>query len=407
MTINDLFQETFSAITVNKVRSGLTVLGIVIGIASVIGLVSIGQGAQNSISANIDALGSNLIIITPGAQRGVGVQVSAGRGSAQTLTLADATAIGSSVTGVAGVSPEDTRREQIIASGNNTNLSVVGTVSAYPTVHNIQVDEGSWISDQNVTNLDKVAVVGPTVITDLFGDGAEAVGQKITINKIPFTIIGTTITKGGSTFTSSDNEIFIPISTEQRYLTGDTFVTGIYVSAISTSVMTDTQSQINDLLLTRHNIADPTQADFSILNQSDIVSAASSVTGTFTILLAAIAGISLVVGGIGIMNMMLTSVTERTREIGLRKAIGATPNDISKQFLAESVMLTFCGGTIGVAIGWIISLLAGHFLSLNTSITFSSVALAFGVSAGIGIVFGYYPSRRAASLNPIEALRYE
>ncbi len=407
MTLKDLFQETFSAITVNKVRSGLTVLGIVIGIASVIGLVSIGQGAQNSISASIQSIGSNLIIVTPGAARGAGVQFSAGRGSAQTLTQADADAIKATVTEVAGIAPEVSRRYQVIAGGLNTNTSVIGTVADYTNVHNFQMDEGSFITDQQVQSVAKVAVLGPTTRDDLFGVGSEALGQKIKINKIEFTVIGTTIAKGGSGFTNPDDAIYVPISTAQHYLAGGNYVTGIDLSAVSQPAMVDVQNQVTSLLLQRHNISDPTLADFSVMNQNDITSAASSITNTFTLLLAAIAGISLVVGGIGIMNMMLTSVTERTREIGLRKAIGATPKDISLQFLTESVMLTFFGGAIGVAIGWGISLLAGHFLSLNTSVTLSSVALAFGVSAGIGIVFGYYPSRRAAGLNPIEALRYE
>ena len=407
MTINDLFQETFSAITVNKVRSGLTVLGIVIGIASVIGLVSIGQGAQNTITASIDSLGSNLLIVSPGAARGAGIQISAGRGTAQTLTQADADAMKTSLTEVAAMDPEVSRRYQVVAAGTNTNTSVIGTVAGYTDVHSVQIDEGSFITDQNAQSLSKVAVLGPTTRDDLFGQGAEAVGQKIKINKIEFTVIGTTVAKGGSGFTNPDDAIYIPISTAQRFLAGGTYVTSIDLSAESQAAMLDVQQQITTLLLQRHNISDPTLADFSILNQNDIASAASSVTGTFTILLAAIAGISLVVGGIGIMNMMLTSVTERTREIGLRKAIGAKPQDISLQFLAESVMLTFFGGLVGVLLGWTISLIAGHLLSLNTSVTLSSVALAFGVSAAIGIVFGYYPSRRAAGMNPIEALRYE
>jgi putative ABC transport system permease protein len=407
MVIKDLFKETLAAITVNKVRSGLTILGIVIGIASVIGLTAIGQGAQNTIASSINSLGSNLLVISPGAQRGFGVQVSAGRGSAQSLLQSDADAIKSTVQDIAGVAPEVSRRYQVIVSGQNTNTSVIGTTPDYLTVHNVEINEGAFISDSQIQSSSKVAVLGPTTRDDLFGEGAEALGQKVRINKIDFTVIGITLAKGGSGFNNPDDAIYVPVSTAEHYLSGNQSLTSIGVSAATQDVMPTVQENITNLLLNRHNISDPTLADFSILNQNDIVAAASSVTGTFTVLLAAIAGISLLVGGIGIMNMMLTSVTERTREIGLRKAIGAKRQDITYQFLAESVLLTFLGGGLGIAIGWLISLIAGHFLSLNTSVTMSSILLAFGVSAGIGILFGYYPARRAAGLNPIEALRYE
>ncbi len=408
MKITDVLEETYFALTVNKVRSGLTVLGIVIGIGSVIAMVSIGQGAQSTIEASIQSIGSNLLIVTPGAQRVPGQAVSAGRGSAQTLTQADADGLTKEgIAGIGAVAPETSRRYQVTAPGTNTNTNVVGTVSAYPTVRNITIDEGSFISDAQVQSLAKVAVLGPTTRDDLFGVGAAAIGQEIRINKVNFRVVGVTKSKGGSGFGSQDDMIFVPISTAQRFLTGGDYVSTISIQAVSAEEMTAVQQQVTALLLDRHHITDPTLADFSVLNQADIVATASSVTGTFTILLGAIAGISLVVGGIGIMNMMLTTVTERTREIGLRKAIGAKKRDISLQFLVEAVMLTFLGGILGVLLGWLISLGVSQFAGITTSVSTSAMLLAFGVSAAIGIIFGYYPARRAAALNPIEALRYE
>ena len=407
MIISDLFQETFAAITVNKARSGLTILGIVIGIGSVIAMISIGQGAQGTIEANIESIGSNLIMVMPGFQRMVGSQVSAGRGSAQTLSQEDADAIQNEITLVKAIAPDVSRRYQITAKGKNTNTQVIGTVPAYTDVRNIQIDIGSFITEQNTRSLSKVAVLGPTTRDDLFGEGVNPVGQTIRINRMDFKVIGVTKSKGGTGFGSQDDMIFIPLSTAQRFLAGNDYVSTISVQAINQSSMAAVQQEIAALLLQRHNIVNPQLADFQVMNQADIVATASSITNTFTVLLAAIAGISLIVGGIGIMNMMLTTVTERTREIGLRKAIGAKKKDISTQFLTESVMLTFFSGILGVILGWVLSLVISKFGNINTSISLFSILLAFGVSAAIGIVFGYYPARRAASLNPIEALRYE
>jgi len=408
MTINDIFQETFSAVTVNKVRSGLTILGIVIGIGSVITMISIGSGAAGSIEESIQSIGSNLVMVMPGFQRGVGTQVSAGRGSAQTLTQADADAIRDEITLAQAVAPEISRRYQITAKGKNTNTQVIGTVAAYPEVRNIQVDTGVFISEQNVRSLSRVAVLGPSTRDDLFGEGAtDVVGKAIRINKIDFKVIGITKSKGSTGFSNQDDVVFVPLSTAQRFLAGDNYVTTISVEATSQKDMAIIQQQISELLLSHHNISNPQLADFQILNQQDIVATASSVTDTMTILLASIAGISLIVGGIGIMNMMLTTVTERTREIGLRKAIGAKKRDISLQFLAEAVMLTFLGGFIGILLGWLSAFLVTQFANIATKVSLMSIILAFGVSAAIGIVFGYYPARRAAGLNPIEALRYE
>lgn len=405
MLLIDLYQETMGAISSNKARSSLTILGIVIGVSSVIAMIAIGQGSQKSIESNIQSIGANLLQVMPGAQRSGGV--SSGFGSAQTLTLADSQAIQSDISNVKAVAPETSKRYQVTTKGKNTNTSIVGTVATYPQVRNLEIDSGSFFSDQDNSNLSKVAVLGPDVVSELFATGTDPVGQTVKINNISFRIVGTTKSKGGSGFGSQDDMVFVPIGTAQRYLSGDSYVSTISVQADSQEVMTTIQTDITSLLLERHKISDSASADFRIMNQADVVSTMSSVTGTLTLLLGAIAGISLVVGGIGIMNMMLTTVTERTREIGLRKAIGAKRNDISNQFLAESVMLTFIGGFLGVVLGWLIAWGVTKFASITTSVSMTSVLMAFGVSAAIGIVFGYYPARRAAKLNPIEALRYE
>jgi putative ABC transport system permease protein len=403
----DLLHETYSALSANKARSGLTMLGIIIGIASVIAMTAIGQGAQNSVSSSIQSMGANLLMIMPGATRTFGGP-SGGRGGAQSLTLADANSITSQVSNVVQVAREVSSRKQVIATGANTNTTILGTEPDYLVVRNVAIGEGDFISDQNVANGDKVAVLGPTTRDDLFGVGATGVvGQTIRINGMDYSIIGITVSKGGSGFSNADDMIYIPYTTAQQYISGNKYLSEIDVQATSSSTSTQVQNDITTLLLANHNITDPTKADFNVLNEASIIATASSVTGTFTTLLAAVAGISLVVGGIGIMNMMLTTVTERTREIGLRKAIGAKKSDINKQFLVEAIMLTFTGGFIGIILGWLISFGVSYFGILQASVSVSSIILAFCVSAVIGIVFGYYPARRAAQLNPIDALRYE
>ena len=408
MTIKDTLQETYAALSANKTRSGLTVLGIVIGISSVIALVSIGQGASSSIQSTIQSLGSNLLLVTPGAQRTPGgFGASGGRGNARTLTNADADAI-ANVPNIAAVAREVSGRYQITAKGTNTNTTVNGVTGSYANIRNVQIAEGNFITDQNSASLSKVAVIGPTVRDDLFGVDAEGViGQTIRIKGMEFKVVGLTVAKGGSGFNNQDDVVYIPAQSASRFLSGNQYLTTIDIQAVDAESMTQVQNDVTTLILDKHHISDATQADFSVLNQADILASASTITGTLTLLLGAIAGISLLVGGIGIMNMMLTTVTERTREIGLRKAIGAKKRDISLQFLAEAVALTAIGGIIGILLGAAISYGVNYTGLLTTSVSFGAIALAFGVSTGIGIVFGWYPARRAANLNPIEALRYE
>ncbi len=406
MKMRDLLQETYSAISMNKARSGLTILGIVIGIGSVIAMISIGQGAAGSIESRIQSMGSNLITVMPGFQKSFS-QVKAGMGSAQTLTIEDAEAIVQGIPNVQAVAPELSRRYQVVARGQNTNTQIIGTVSAYPLVKNVEIGLGSFISDQNVRSMSKVAVLGPTTRDDLFGENTNPLGQTVRINGINFKVIGVTQSKGGTGFGSQDDIIFIPLTTAQKFLAGADYVSTISIQAENAQTMASVQSGITNLLLRLHNIAEPELADFNVLSQQDILTAASSITNTMTILLAAIAGISLIVGGIGIMNMMMTTVTERTREIGLRKAIGAKRLDISLQFLTEAVMLTFLGGAVGIILGSGLAYGISFFTALPTKISLFSIILAFTVSAGIGIAFGYWPAQKAAKLNPIEALRYE
>lgn len=399
----DLARETYTALSANKARSGLTILGIVIGISSVIAMVSIGEGAKTSIQSSIQGLGSNLLTILPGVvQPGRGI-VSAGRGSAQTLTEDDVERI-REIDGVSAVSPENSRRFQLVApTGNNTNTTVTGALPEYALVRNLTVANGTFITNAQARALGRQVVLGATVASDLFG-ALDPIGEKVRISGTNFTVIGVLAAKGGVGFSGPDDMAIVPLSTMQKILTGSDYYSQISVSVAEEDIMSSVRDEISAALLDEHDVE---EADFSIISQEDILGTLTSVIDTFTLFLAAIAAISLVVGGIGIMNMMLTTVTERTKEIGLRKAIGAKRRDIAMQFLAEAVALTCIGGFIGITLGWLIAFGVTATGLLQTTVTFSSIALAFGVSAIIGIVFGYYPARKASAMNPIDALRYE
>ena len=402
MKLKDVTNETYRSLSANLVRSGLTMLGIVIGIASVIAIISIGNGAKASIQSSIEGLGSNLLTILPGVvQPGRGI-VSSGRGSAQTLKNEDIDII-KALDGIGSVSPEVARRFQVVATGNNTNTTITGVTGDYQFAHNVTLVSGSFISDANQRSIGRQAVLGATAATDLFAD-VDPLGKTVRINKINFNVIGVLVAKGGAGFSGPDDMIFVPLSTMQKILSGEDYLSTISISVTDKNKMAEVKDLATNALLDKHRVV---EADFSIISQEDILGTLTTVIDTFTLFLAAIASISLLVGGIGIMNMMLTTVTERTKEIGLRKAIGAKKSDINLQFLSEAVTLTFIGGILGIALGWLICLIVTSTGIVQTQVSLSSVFLAFSVSASIGIIFGYYPARRAAMLNPIDALRYE
>ncbi|HEY7295249.1 MAG TPA: ABC transporter permease [Dehalococcoidia bacterium] len=406
------------ALSANKLRSSLTMLGIVIGVGAVIALMSIGSGAQAAITKNIRSLGSNLITITPGAQSQGGI--SQGNGSAPTLTLDDATAIADpgNVPTVTAVSPElyIGFPSQLVYHGQNVSTKINGVTPAYEDVRNFHAALGSWFTQDDMNSRAAVVMLGCNVAQELFGS-QDPTGQDVSIRVgRPFQmhVAGVLQCKGGGPLANVDDQVLVPLTTLQRRFSnprnpkGITNVTSIVVEADNTKDMQAAKDQITQLLLARHRVADP---DFVIQTQDDQISTQTGVTQVLTILLGAIAGISLVVGGIGIMNIMIVSVTERTREIGIRKAVGARRMDILTQFLVESLVVSILGGLIGIGLGIGASqLINGQKLNgqtLETLVSGSSIVLAVGVSLSIGLLFGVYPAYRAASLHPIEALRYE
>jgi putative ABC transport system permease protein len=401
------------SLTANKLRSGLTILGIVIGVAAVIALVSIGRGAQAQITSQIQSIGVNLVFVRPGSIQQGGV--AAGAGSAATLTQEDAEAL-YGVPGVAGVAPEVNGAAQVTYLGQNTRTRVVGVTPDYVSVRSLSLADGEFVSQANVTARSSVVVLGSAVADTLFGGSGGVVGQTVRMNGQPYRVIGVLTSKGGTGFGSQDDQVFVPLTTAQTRLTGASRFRGanvisqINVQAASADEVQAVIDGITEMLRERHGTVEG-EDDFVVQNQQDQLSALTSVTTTLTLFLGGIAGISLLVGGIGIMNIMLVSVSERTREIGVRKAIGARRRDILYQFLVESAVLSLAGGFIGIAVGWIIARLMGRVQLGGTAITpvvsLDSILLATSFSIAVGLFFGIYPATRAAALEPVEALRYE
>ena len=421
MKLLDSFRSAFQSIVVNKLRSSLTMLGVIIGVAAVIAMVAVGNGAAVQVQSTVLALGSNLVTVTPGAQSDAGLR---GAGPpAQSLTLDDLKAIQDQLgpTIRAAEAEQNAGRWQVVAGTTNWNTNVVGVTQQYPTVRDWALQSGEFFTESDLRLYAQVAVLGATTAEALFGD-ADPVGQTIQLRQVfgganararilNFRVIGVLEAKGSTFGFSRDDQILVPTTTAQHVLTGRTnVVNAIIVKAASSDEMANTTEDVTTVLLARHKISDPAAADFTVTNQNDTLAALGSITGTFTILLAAIGGISLLVGGIGIMNIMLVSVNERTREIGIRKAVGARRRDILSQFLIEAIGLTGLGGILGILLGWGITEVVKRLpqaAGLLVIITPGTVIVAVGVSVAIGIIFGLYPAMRAARLHPIQALRYE
>jgi putative ABC transport system permease protein len=398
------------ALRINKLRSALTMLGIVIGVGAVIAMVAVGSGAAQRIKDQIASIGSNMLIILPGSAMSGGIRM--GHGSTMTLTEDDARAVALEVPGVEATDGTMRGQAQIVFGNQNWNTVIMGTSPAFPFIRDWDVDSGKFFSQEDVDGFTKVAVLGQTVKESLFGDG-DPIGQIIRIKKVPFTVVGVLTRKGQSTWgQDQDDTVIIPLSTAKKRVMGVSqanarFVGVIQIKVASPELMADVEQQVNDLLRQRHRLQPYQENDFQVRNLSDMFAAQESASKTMTLLLAAIASVSLLVGGIGIMNIMLVSVTERTREIGLRMAVGARSRDILGQFLIEAITLALIGGILGILFGIGCSKLVAMLANWSTLITPGSIGMAFGSAAFIGVFFGYYPARKAAYLDPIEALRYE
>jgi len=403
-----MLSEAWHAMSANRLRTFLTMLGMVIGVGAVILMMAIGEGAQQSIKRSIDSMGSNLFVILSGSSSTSGSRSGSGNSSA--LNINDANSVGD-LEDIAAIAPISTGNAQIIFSGSNWNTSIIGTSPTYFSIRGWNVDSGELFSDADIRSANRVALIGKTVAENLFGDDIDPIGKTIRIKKSPFTILGVLESKGQSfDGRDQDDTIIVPITTAQRKLFGNQIpgsVRMIMAQAKSEKYMGVAEDAINDLIRQRHNIRENAESDFSVRNLTAMAKTASDTAKTMSMLLGAIASISLLVGGIGIMNIMLVSVTERTREIGIRMAIGAREKDILLQFLLEACVISIVGCVIGVALGLGGALLVKKMVGAEILISMQSIILAFSVAASVGVFFGYYPASKAAKLHPIEALRYQ
>ena len=411
VSLREVMRMAYDSLTANKVRSLLTMLGVIIGVASVVALLAIGNGASSAITSQVASNGTNTLTVQPGSASNQGPGQTS---SAQTLTLADADAIVALKLPVDGIAPQFSSSAQLVAAAADTNASVVGTTADYEAVNSLTLANGTFFTASQVRGAEQVIVLGSNVAKDLFGSG-QAVGQRVRVQGQVLRVVGVLTSQGGGGFGSVDDETFVPITVAQKRLfdartpDGNGYrVNAIAIAATNSNDLASIQSRVTTLLRDRHNLkADGSADDFRFFNQASLLSSLSTITTLLTVFLAAVAGISLLVGGIGIMNIMLVSVTERTREIGLRKAVGARERDILLQFVVEALGMSLAGGLIGLAVGAGIAGLVTLTGLLQTTVSLTSVLLAVGFSLAVGLFFGIYPAQRAAKLNPIDALRHE
>jgi putative ABC transport system permease protein len=396
--------SALEALRANKGRAVLTTLGIIIGVAAVIIMVAIGQGASAQVNARLAGLGTNVLTISPGSSQSGGVR--GGAGTLTSLTPADADAIGQQVEDIAAISPVVQGNAQVIAGNQNWQTRIQGVKPAYQQIQNWQIGSGSFFTAQEETEARSVAVIGQTVARNLFGT-RDPVGQSVRIRNVPFSVIGVLASKGATGFQDQDDAVLIPFRTGQVRLFGSNAINSIQIQATKADEIDDVTAATQVLLRQRHRLSANQGDDFTIRSSNDIIETAQGVSQTMTLLLAGVAAVSLIVGGIGIMNIMLVSVTERTREIGIRMAIGARPGDILSQFLVEAVLLSVLGGLIGISIGLGVALGLPQFVGWATAISYPAIGIAFGFAAMVGIFFGLYPARKASQLNPIDALRFD